>query len=343
MKNLKRVFFGALLASQISGAVAQTDPVTRHVNITQDAVKTAIEEFNQQSTQTFTSADAEQKSKEFGKAVEAALVKYEKTIREEVLSPFRVLVNQYNSAWANHNLGEARVAVAKGIYDQLTALAEIKSRVYGQAVRELYSVMPELPFYITYIRGHSRYSEKYITTSGNERSFGRDTYLDYSHDINDHLAPAGLNVAGDSLKLLNDCYTSTCFYQTQALLITWHQLIRVKVAKPMEISLDSGEKVNIYSNMSSDPRRNVASFLSGYFIKLNLGEHTNLPTSASAERVRLLKAADQQLIQRRLNCRALSEISTDLCSKTQEGCLKETELNLLKARHPKVKCLETSL
>jgi hypothetical protein len=151
MKTIKPMMLAVIMGLQMTAVSAQdNNPVIEQINITRDAVEVALEEFSQGKIDTQFSYDSQVKLNEFNEAASKALVKFELDVRMKVLQSLSVLVNQYNSTYANRSLGSARNQILTNLLTQIKRIAEDKSYTYREAYLDLYKVLPDLPIAVDF-------------------------------------------------------------------------------------------------------------------------------------------------------------------------------------------------
>src|SRR5687768_6763987 len=114
---------GMMLALSIGSAFA-ADPVIEQINVTQDAVKVALEELDQGKVSTQPGTDFEIKNKAFSEAAAKALVKFEEAVRVRVLQSLSSVIGQYNKTYNSRALGNARQEILKNLKDQIEKIQE---------------------------------------------------------------------------------------------------------------------------------------------------------------------------------------------------------------------------
>ncbi len=146
--------FTALLTLTLSCAsLAQTDPVAEQVQLTQDAVRLALQEIEIHQARVGESADWAAKYRAFSAAAAAEMQAYEGKIRSEILAPLQVLIAQYNTTVSSSTLNErAKADLLRSLKSQLDALAASKNVVYGRLVESLARPLGELPLAMESVR-----------------------------------------------------------------------------------------------------------------------------------------------------------------------------------------------
>lgn len=131
-------------------------------------------------------------------------------------------------------------------------------------------------------------------------------------------------------KLLTGCFSSTCYFQMQSQYTIWKSMIEASLSRDINITLQDGKKITITKDVS---RKGYSYFiLDTYLTNINTeGLINNLPFETSPERFGILSKMDSVLSGGK--CRNTRALTEDLCTKTQEGCLKPSEVALLQDRH----------
>jgi hypothetical protein len=357
MKTLKPMIL-AVAATLSLSAFAQSDTVVEQINVTSDAVKVALEEFSQGRFQEEDSLDATKKKATFNAEATKALTAFEEAVRIRVLKSFTVLVNQYNAAYKNRSLGSARGDVMKNIREQLETLANDKSGVYRQAYLELYKVLPDMP--IVHGLGENGYSYTdshksnplciesmancdYTYTYNNEVYFARSgtkkvSFSSDRHDIQGlKLLEKGFGIKKDDYKarILDNCYTATCFYVTQNMYTIWKSMVEVSLTRDIHITLDDGSNLTITKNA----KRQVVVLDDLLNNMKTEGVVNNLPYQVSEKRLAVLEQMNDNIAKG--SCGKAKKAAADLCSTTEEGCLQASEVALFKDRFgSKASCLK---
>jgi hypothetical protein len=338
MKNFKTILFMSL-AFNLSALQAQTtkDPVVDQINITQDAVKTAMEEFTQGKLDVPTSVDAQIKAQAFNQQAQVALVRFEKEVRTQILQSFSSLVSQYNSIYKNKNLGDAKPEILKSMLDQLQSLATDKSYVYRSAYMRLYSVLPELPIAgdLTYYSS-GKSDVIYFSKSGPREVMAKASAgnnLKNGILLTDYSIINGIMTKDQpKLALLEGCYTSTCYFSTLTQFIVWKSMVESVLARNLTIKLEDGTSIMITKNvykywgfvdMLSEALKGISTD----------GLIGNLPDDISSERVEILTGMNKELANN--SCRNAKRLSNTLSQATREGELMSSELALFTARYGK--------
>lgn len=375
MKNIKTLTLAVLATIQMTAAIAGTDPVVEQINITQDAVKVALEEMEQGKNTVAMSADTDKKMKAFSKDASAALVRFEEAVRTRVLQSFSVLVNQYNRTYENRALGDAREEILTNLRQQLSLIQKDKSQIYREAYLELYSVLPDFPvqydtktqlksnYYYDDGNGNDSFWHDYTLSKSNfsciaafNGGCNRDVNYLYAGDVyfaksktkklstsqfiahkdnsrtysvEKMFEVAGMFTMTDSRDLLLEgCYTSSCYFATQAQYTVYKSMVESSLARNIVITLIDGTKINISKDVSRNGRffNVLSSFLNG--VKTE-GLINDLPLEATPERVAIL--SEMNGIMTKGSCRVKKQLNA-LCDETREGCLKDAEAALFKSR-----------
>jgi hypothetical protein len=359
MKLLKTMMISGLaLNMTFASAQSAKDPIVDQINITQDAVKTAMEEFSQGKFKTPDSYDAEIKMRAFNAAASTALERFEKAVRIRVLQSFSVLVNQYNLAYNNRALGVAREQVLKSLLDQIRSVEADKSFIYREAYLELFSVLPDMPVMLDYKRQsystieyksykctgtfgcktgyytyenpvyYSKSGSKLITTVLKDANYGTN-----SEAVLSYLSEAAKFTRDDAKKLfLEGCYTSTCYFLTQNQITVWKSLIETSLSRDIEIPLADGNRVKITKNVSRIGE--TWDLLREYLVGIKTeGLINNLPYDVSKERVAVLNQMSAQLDNG--SCRNAKRLSETLSQASREGELQASERALFNNQYGK--------
>jgi hypothetical protein len=362
MKTLSIGMIGLVMAFNVTAS----DSVVQQINITQDAVKVAQEELQQGKLDVLPGADAELKLNRFSDEASKALVKFESAVRVRVLQSLSVLVSQYEKTYNNRALGAARSDILNNLWKQIQVVQVDKSNIYREAYRELYSIMPDMPIDYDYENKDNRtlyslmkYKQKNSACFDSIASC--KTYAEYSYtgtiymtrsapkkvnfnNTNDFKELNLLSELGVSTlekvrsQLLEDCYTSTCYFMTQARYTIWKTMIEASLARDIEIALPGGLTIIITKNISrvGSVRDMMGPLLNGIQTE---GLINNLPTDASPERIKILSEINSLV--RDGSCRRTSKQKEDLCTKTREGCLQPSEIALFQDRFGKnASCLK---
>lgn len=348
---MKKLLLVTVLLSTVSWA---SDPVVEQANITRDAVQTLVEEFSQGSINLPHSADAEEKVKHFTTAAEKALKKFEASVRIRILQSFQPLVSQYNKMHASTALGESRHTLLENLRNQMNQIVRDKNVVYRDAYFELFSVLPDLPVYLDYdgedkdrIKGVSfggYVGTTFDTTIYSSRSRSQNVALpkpNHEWVYRDYFprligSPAFPSAKEIKLRLLEGCYSSSCFYAIQAQYTLWKSMVESTLGRNMVIKLNDGNTITITKNVS---RRSAGLPILEQFITTPTeGLINELPNTISAERLAILRSLEKEIPEGGRWCRNIKPIKERLCQETQEGCLAPSEIELIKFRYPETYC-----
>jgi hypothetical protein len=357
MKTIKPMMLAVMMGLQMTAVSAQdNNPVIEQINITRDAVQVALEEFSQGKVDSQFSYDSQVKLNEFNEAASKALVKFELDVRMKVLQSLAVLVNQYNSTYANESLGSARYQILANLRTQINSIATNKSYTYREAYLELYKVLPELPIAVDYNdesdfqRGvfssgyyYDYNGHVYMTKSGSQKLSYKEKStrkgVSFGVSIHDVISRAGFITKDQArTRILEGCYSSTCYFQLISQYTIWKTMIESSIARDIVIQLANGESVTISKNVRRN--REFKHIIDDYLTGISTeGLVNNLPYEASEERVEILNNINKEL-QDRGNCKTLNKLKEDLCQTTREGCLQASEVELFKDRfNSNISCL----
>lgn len=320
------------------------DSIEQQISITRDAVNITLEEIQQRRSVRLDSADSDEKTRQLDDALAAALTEFEREVREDVIEPFSVLVNQYNVTHADAlRLGDStggRATIKETIYRQLTLLAKEKEDVYTKAFLKVYQVLPKLPL---------MYS---VTTNSEKRTckidqFNTDRLTTYNvryvknengyEGCFEHLLtfqrPTTEQVKA---RLLEGCYTQSCFFQTHALITLYHSSLQSRFAKALTIRLNDDYRTVTINNhgrlAKSYDRDGLTDLLTGTIGAPALWSSVKLPLTLKEDRLSVLSSFESDVTTGRLNCKAgVARFQQDVCA-TTGGCLKAEEKSLLKSR-----------
>jgi hypothetical protein len=359
MKTMNLKVLGMLLALQASGVMA-ADQIVEQINVTQDAVRVAQEELEQGKLDIQPGADTDIKLTQFASDASKALVRFEEAVRVRVLQSFSVLVSQYERAYKNKALGEARGQILESLLNQIRSVEKDKSQIYREAYLELYSVLPNLP--ISYDRNSERGYENVFYTKNEwkqENGMCMDSILDCKKKVNytysgavymaksktqnikdftttDNLGARTILKSQNIMtmerartELLQDCYTSVCYFMTQSRYTIWKTMVEASLARDIEIKLYDGNKITITKNVS---RFQTSTDVLELYLNniITEGVINNLPVDASPERVKTLSQMNAHL--KNGSCSKARKLGETLCQTTREGCLMASEVALFKDR-----------
>lgn len=353
---MKKLMIASIALMNIAFA---NDVIVEQSNITRDAVQIALEEFSQGKIDIPESPDAQEKLVKFNAEAEVALKRFEQAVRIRILQSLSVIVKQYNSIYKNNSLGIARQEILKSLKSQIDQIVADKSNIYREAHLELYSILPEMPAFLKFTsdrNGRITYSNYVNVKECKDDSCTYNSYVDFDNEVYytksksrnfsqkrkpERYSYQGLNnyffnfidpaeMTSARRGLLQECYTSTCYFHTQGHITIWKSLVESSLGRDIEIKLEDGTRLTI--SRKNEGKFSYHSVLGSYLSHKTEGLINELPVTISPERLSLMKQLEAALPNGGYWCRSIKTLSEKFCQETQEGCLKPSEVALIKDR-----------